>query len=1324
MLNQKYYNLVKIIYMTTQNQVFECSRKNASIQVSNSEWINEWNDGIKLNRGDTVRLLGSFISELGDGSDISIPEDVKFTMNFKPYLNAETVRFGQVTDGSIAGSFQMKLGDIAQPAYYTDNFGTEPPYTSNDLRAQARAPSRDGIHKRLVADRFEYNNAMGGTILNYAVDDAKKAGAFMDTSSGAATITAAQVTAEDLVNGTLSVFNQTNVPHEYHIAHLCKLVKLPLFSGVHYELTPGVFETKQFNPADIYKVGDYISTYHVGNFPTTVGSDPNTAPDYQTVANNTFGIVKWEGGPQSVVGKVVATKFAYEMIYDPIFDANYTMEYQLLYVQDFINPAQYKNQNDISSVGGRPPRHGASELPNGYNTFRNNNRLNGVANAFNHGGDFVTPGSTVSIPQIGQNYLNLINDFNIAGNEELSGTVTQNQSLKDNTNTGLSFLWGAKGSSKLHNYNILSSGADYFQEACTSWIHPQIANSGVWTQLTNGTNMAAIGIGDKTFTIGCDDDFNTLRLTTMNVGSAVGGPAGAPYFSGLENLVEVPAQAGFAVRNHYYSITTQFGAAANIAAGTLDIHYQRNLGGLFYKPKCFTYEYGEESGVGNIEIGNVNSGGWNDVGGIVTMNPDNDNQGYEMPTNPAFVKRFSVPYNQQKVKSPYTTRNFGMPGAYLDPAFYTQIWAGPSPSGKFAGETNVTRLRHIFGTSPAFLGEGDLRTSTNRVQPFPYTLSANPPFKDYMVNSYNEQCLSVYFQTTNGDVIYGEPANDAAITNNILWSQDLVYIKTYKTEFNIPAGFYEPQRMADLINDQLHFDTQEYAKKVGNVTNVGSRERARTDGNNVIHGNFIHTYIPELSYGFLPITTEALASLNNPANFNVITDNVNNLFESYGITNQNPQNVSASNGYDYYTVPYTHNAAGQELPQNGSLYMFRLIGSRILQAQAGNDMAHINPSTLYNNRINDVLASAFRFSGGTPAYAFYWYQNRGYKNRLMYGGAAKCWVGAVNPTFSYDPEMNLFNWSFLYTPYRPAADESGSLLTLTGGEAVPSAIVNTLGSGEVTESLSGIYIEALQSNRIAAGNTPQFFDLFNSGYPAAIQDYVNKATNFWNTLGFSNTLLNSYNLTISASNPYIFISADVIHGAVLRNQAEVDISANGSNPLKSYCNIWCPPVQFAIIVESNQQFADTKPRFGNTPFYLIGSNFPTKEYYGGKGTKLPIIGICSRQFSSFGFAFDLSESSVTLTVDQDTTITSIRTKIYNNDFTIPQNLDDNSSVIYVIERANYYPDPTQLQLEAASKEIIKENEPATIEPQVFEYMAPLNYSAPLYLVDSDDDDLE
>ena len=256
---------------------------------------------------------------------------------------------------------------------------------------------------------------------------------------------------------------------------------------------------------------------------------------------------------------------------------------------------------------------------------------------------------------------------------------------------------------------------------------------------------------------------------------------------------------------------------------------------------------------------------------------------------------------------------------------------------------------------------------------------------------------------------------------------------------------------------------------------------------------------------------------------------------------------------------------------------------------------------------------------------------------------------------------------------------------------MPSAIINTLNSGEITDSLSGIYINNLVGSQISASNTTPQFDFFNNGFSTPIGDYVNKATLFWNTLGFSNQLLDSYN-TGTLNLPYIYLAENSVVSNILRNQAEVDISANGSNPLKSYCSLWAPPLQYSIICESNQKFGDKRPQYATTPFYLIGSSFPSKQYYGGKGTKLPVMGV--------------------------------ETKIYNNDYTIPQNLDSNSSVIYVIERNNYYPSPTVQQLQAIEEEDEKEAAPINYTPSMFEYQGNLNYEAPLYLIDSDDEDLE
>jgi hypothetical protein len=117
------------------------------------------------------------------------------------------------------------------------------------------------------------------------------------------------------------------------------------------------------------------------------------------------------------------------------------------------------------------------------------------------------------------------------------------------------------------------------------------------------------------------------------------------------------------------------------------------------------------------------------------------------------------------------------------------------------------------------------------------------------------------------------------------------------------------------------------------------------------------------------------------------------------------------------------------------------------------------------------------------------------------------------------------------------------------------------------------------------------------------------------------------------------------------------------------------------------------------------------------------MAICSRQFTSFGFSFDLSESAVQFTVEEDQTITSIHTKIYNNDYTIPQNLDENSSIIYVLTKNNYNPDPTEEQVLAGAEEIQQQNMPLQYTPDMFS-MIPQEYTyqAPLYLKDDFDTD--
>ncbi len=1315
--------------MSSQNLVYECSRGNADHQISNSEWINTWNEGIELKRGDTVRLLGSFISEAGDGDDIAIDEDTKFTMEFEPYLNAETVNFGGPTHAGFAGDFQIKLGDIAQPAYSTDNFGSEPPYTPNDLEAQDVSPIPMNQAKRIATDRFNYRKNYGAHVslpYQYPVADAVKIGCYMDTSTGSPT--AADMTSENLVPGTLSEFNQLNLSQEFRIAHLCKLIELHLFHGLKFFTTGGATHTHSFDPADIIQAGDYISTYHIGAFPTQL--TPGAPATMDNLALNTdFGGVQWTAGPQSMVGKVLATKFKIKNIYDP--NANFTapMEFLQIYVQDWINPGQYKFENELIE-GTKAPRHGAPEKKNGYNTCRNANKLTGNLNGRNTGGAFTAPG-TANLADVAPYYYNLNNSFTLGENQEMQNFTDFNRTLEGCTNLGLAFPWAGKGSWRkfLANCPDLSI-ADYPVTMCSSWVEFTSALTGVIAD-GFGRNQLAMTLGDNFLIIDSAFSYQELRNTYYNLNSPCYTDSTAPFYIGnIENIEEVARQPNFAnqTANHYYKITISAPLAGDYAINTIDFHYQRQLGGWDWKLWNFTYKYGAEDvlGGGGVtdRIEYIDSKNWNDVGAIVTLDPNDDNHRYKEPANPAYIKRLYCPYKEQAVASPNTVRNMNGGTWGANNVTYPGTFA-TGASGKNAGDVSHPRLRHIFGQSPPYLGGGDMRSATDRAQVFPYSLGLGPfESRYYEINGYNECCNSVYFQTEDGSGEFHQPGGVTSPTlADKIWKEDLLYIKKYKTEFNIPAGFYQNQRMADLIDEQLHYSTEDYYQKVGNNTTVGNRERALTSGNNVIWGNFIHSYIPEVSYGFIPYTTEASIEANNSDFPDPITDNCNSLIFDYGTNLLNPVQVVNSDQYAYYTVPYTHKADGSAYPQNKSVYCFRLIGSRIIQTSFSDQMDQINPSQIINNRNMDVLAATFgQEAGGTPENSFIYYQNRGYKNRLMYGGSAKCWVGAVNPTFSFDVEQLLYSWTFLYTPYRPATDESGSTLTMVGGLSVPSAIINTLNSGEITDSLSGIYINNLAGSQISATNTTPQFDLFNNGFAVAIPDYVNKARSFWNKLGFTNQLLDSYN-TGTLNLPYIYLSENSVIGDLLRNHALVDISANGSNPAKSYCSLWAPPIQYAIICESNSRFGDTKPLYASTPFYLIGSSFPAKEYYGGAGSKLPVIGVCSRQFSSFGFTFDLSESAITYTIDHDTTITSIHTKIYNNDFSSPKNLDPNSAVIYVITKNNYYPEMIQEDLETATQDMISQNPTPDLSPLFLNPDRQIYYSAPLFM-ESDDSDFD
>ena len=106
---------------TSTQTVYECSRQTASVQIDNTEWVNEFSEGIKLNRGDTVRLLGSFVQEGTDSSEIEVETDQEINISYSPFLKGSTM---DTIDKSQNGNL-MDLSQIGDIPYSTDSFGIE-----------------------------------------------------------------------------------------------------------------------------------------------------------------------------------------------------------------------------------------------------------------------------------------------------------------------------------------------------------------------------------------------------------------------------------------------------------------------------------------------------------------------------------------------------------------------------------------------------------------------------------------------------------------------------------------------------------------------------------------------------------------------------------------------------------------------------------------------------------------------------------------------------------------------------------------------------------------------------------------------------------------------------------------------------------------------------------------------------------------------------------------------------------------------------------------------------------------------------------------------
>lgn len=1171
--------------MSFQSQVYECSATNASVKISNNDWINEFSDGITLEPGDTVRVLGSFIQERGGGDTIEIPNDTTFNLSFQPYVTAETLKFHLSNQGE---DTQINLGMFAQPAYATDNLGVEPPEMPGYVGS-----IHDGYNPSTLEDAIKYKSspllakATGSTSdgnlspgkMNGQGDVAKFVGWKEDCSSNQNWKTDTEG------EGTLnSGFNNLSIPREFYISTLCKRLTVPLFKSIRFrdwsDNPPTNAGTSQlyvrnfvFDPARAdgleWRAGDYIATYFISGYITGSTNNNQTRTYGQPTTAQNFGTPRWYAGPRSVVGKILAIRSTTVTLTQhqnsdlQAHEVGLTLGDQPvscmeMYVWDFVNPATYKryNNNDRDAYY----RHGSGELSNNYSNYPNNNNLNGL--------NYICPWTQFGGQSTGQgtyqgNLLQAQNNDCVAYQTANMPSATNGQKRFGFTNnTGLSFLWANKGhDTDPNNYN--SSPAPRKQEICGSWI-----------------------------------------LNTANVGQST-------------------------IDSHW--LCQPFYHQASQNTGQLIFNRRQQL---------------------PIPINE-----WNEIGALVRIeNLHNDNTRSSWLTSNDDIPFLGVPYTTQDAPSDYITSYQNNRNYSEEAVFGTKCGTQNFNGFEIYSQTN---LKEPWGNGLGFnkledFGWGQLMPATRPVNNETRTIAQKGGWN--LQNFGNDANCSIYLQTKSGDMKFKQEP-----TANKVWKEDLIIMKKHKCQLKLPKGYYTVSEIATVINDQLHYTHKQYAQNVGNFTTVGLHETQLPPNPSVIHGNFIHTYLPDITYGFFPITDEIRAQNQHFFNWGTNFEPLKELYTE-AVDNQPATNVlDGITNVVIGNFPYTHDADGNKLVNlYGGNCLFRFIGGKIDCAKSTIENDQYNYSrklkNIFHNCSNDY------FPPNDPdgdSYNMYSYPSRGYYNNFSYGGSACVWVGCPDPTFTWDDDLQKFYFTSLYTPIRPVQEEKTGAPEVGSGEANPSVVVNVDTIGTIGEELGGMYINNLADTKLTKSEIlqPDVFDYPNDAYFEALttaeaknDEFQAIGKNFWDLLGYSidgiQSELSKYQMTPTNFTPYLYDDPNGIYGVTIRNFPRVDIALNGSNPFKSRCVTIAPYNQFFATVESDEFVADNTPRLSNTLFYLIGSDLIVSHYHGAKGTKLPVIGICGRNYERFSYVFDLSESAITYRVEEAKKVTSIRTHIY------------------------------------------------------------------------------
>lgn len=1261
--------------------IYECSSANASVNIKDNEWVNEFKEGIELMPGDTIRILGSFINEKGSGDQIEITEDNnKFTLEYIPIhnlyqytkLSDDYIRPNDDTRQKVEKAQFSSLLNVDTPRFYDGN--GSPMYMF---------PTQTG-GEQVRANRWY--DAIGWNTYN-----------------------------------NISGFQNVNPNTQYYDCELVKTIACPHVDGIRLQWWNPASEPD--NPTFFTQEIDFDNTGSPWGGPLSPygGSGPGGVSELQLAFASQWVSFVWNGKeaseasfemvlkkPFGVTGKVMGLKYTLNPIaYTDSYTGASISKGEYPIATFMVGDHTIQTKIDPSSIN--PTGNNVDDMGKGF-TYETGtsaavfkiNKQNPIYNA-NNGpvdSDGKTWGISADNPDI------MFSGFTTGNLDKADTTImydfycvgpnpnTQFSTTGDETASSISVIAPRAGiyynsTTEKYYYEINirnnspgADAADFLSEYYFSFLRPYNPDNPQDT--TSISNRVYLPISLVENELGYDnglDDGTPIPAATIGTGVGrkynsadtigQGSPTTGGMKLGINGLNEILGNNTDTFRStcgDKFQQTIKPGFQTNINMCGDQILTMPDNDEITTKPDLPSYLNRKAGGLPSITYANQ-------IQDILDYKQDcyliqSKKINYEVPTG------FYTPDRLANVINDLLHLNRKQYEDKLGLGQYTNANKDDNwcyAPGNINGPYMQSKLPEVNGgIIPPDLSEDNLK---------------NPSLSNRMPGITLDS--KVYTMTTQ------TIADDSLTTKQLVAG---IIAGTAILTDNMSEKYIDKGQMIFCPNPPSKLE----------VTDV----LVRTDADE--------------AYVFLNTDT---VSSNTPGG-EVEDDFFTQWFDAVNKIAERP--VPIFMGQGSYTAPaqahdYNKTGADDEFRPDKVGELGEGIIQRVINQPSGN-MTYLGdpPSTVI-----DADSYFYTF----PVQATF---NRTWGG-FVTGGLSRFLSGANDLTFLYDQDEERFGIGNTYTPFRPAGFESSKDKDeFTVDDAVPSVLINTLYNGYNLYATTQIYILSLAAPPVCttASNVDN-----RQGTMPTVQN-ANKqqagAIELWTSLGFTNLptyIENEGSYTITEKrwleDVYFQENLNTNSGAKpIYNIADINPSANAANPAKSQCIIAVPNRQFLIQTISDEVKAQNPASLTTYPFYLIGSSIPSGFYHGSDtGTELPVVGLCSRNFSAGSFVFDLSQSSVEWTISEKITLTSIRTKILKNDFSDATNLFGNSAVVYAITKNNYYKQvPAQEAAEIEQqreKELEKEikeyeSQPIPVQPSIT-YMIPSVPYQNLIRIDEEDD---